>query len=93
MIKADIVSKVATTTGAEKKQVAKIVDAFIDSVKDSLSSGEDVYLRGFGTFLVKHRAETLARHISKNTTIVIPAHNVPVWKPSKGFVATIKESK
>lgn len=93
MIKADIVSKVATTTGAEKKQVAKIVDAFIDSVKDSLSSGEDVYLRGFGSFIVKRRAEKVARNISKNTTIVIPAHNVPAWKPSKGFVATIKESK
>ena len=58
-----------------------------------MASGENVYLRGFGTFHIKHRAEKVARNISKNTTIVIPAHNVPAFKPAKEFVDKVKESK
>lgn len=93
MTKADIIDKIAKSTGAEKVQVSSIVEAFMENVKDSMASGENVYLRGFGTFHIKHRAEKVARNISKNTTIVIPAHNVPAFKPAKEFVDKVKESK
>ena len=93
MTKADIIDKIAKSTGAEKVQVSSIVEAFMENVKGSMASGENVYLRGFGTFHIKHRAEKVARNISKNTTIVIPAHNVPAFKPAKDFVDKVKESK
>lgn len=75
MTKADIVSEIAKNTGVEKVQVMAIVEAFMDSVKGSLESGENVYLRGFGSFIIKKRATKVARNISKNTTITIPEHN------------------
>ena len=90
MTKADIVSEIAKSTGVEKVQVMAIVEAFMESVKGSLENGENVYLRGFGSFIVKKRAEKVARNISKNTTITIPAHNIPAFKPAKSFVAKIK---
>ena len=93
MTKADIIDKIAKSTGAEKVQVYSIVETFMENVKRSMASGENVYLRGFGTFHIKHRAEKVARNISKNTTIVIPAHNVPAFKPAKEFVDKVKESK
>ena len=77
MTKADIVNEIATTTGIDKVSVLAMVEQFMVVVKDSLAHGENVYLRGFGTFQVKERAEKTARNISKNTTIVIPAHNIP----------------
>ncbi len=91
MTKADIVSEVAKATGVEKVQVMSIVEAFMESVKSSVSSNNPVYLRGFGSFIIKRRAQKVARNISKDTTITIPAHNVPAFKPSKSFSAMLKE--
>ena len=90
MTKADIVSEVAKQTGAEKVQVQAIVEAFMESVKGSLTRKEPVYLRGFGSFIIKTRAKKVARNISKNTTITIPAHDIPAFKPAKSFAAKIK---
>ena len=90
MTKADIVNEVAKAQGVEKVVAQKVVEGFMDSVKASLAKGENVYLRGFGSFVVKKRAKKTARNISKNTTIVIPAHNIPSFKPAKVFVSKVK---
>ena len=90
MTKADIVNEIAKKTGVEKVQIQTIVEAFMDEVKGSLEKEENVYLRGFGSFIIKKRAEKVARNISKNTTITIPAHNIPAFKPAKSFVSKIK---
>ena len=91
MTKADIVSQIAKTTGVDKTQVASVVEAFMESVKGTMASGENVYLRGFGTFQIKKRAEKTARNISKNTTIINPAHSVPAFKPAKEFILAVKK--
>jgi len=91
MTKADIVSEISKKTGIEKNAVLQTVETFMDEVKASLASGENVYLRGFGSFIVKKRAEKTARNISKNTTIIIPAHNIPAFKPAKTFVNEVKK--
>ena len=90
MTKADIVNEIAKSTGVEKVQVQQIVEAFMESVKGSLIGNENVYLRGFGSFIIKKRATKVARNIYKNTTITIPAHNIPAFKPAKSFVAKVK---
>ena len=90
MTKADIVSEIAKSTGVEKVQVQAIVEAFMDSIKTSLTNKDNVYLRGFGSFIVKKRAKKVARNISKNTTITIPEHNIPAFKPAKSFAAKVK---
>lgn len=90
MTKADIVTEIADKTGVEKIAVQASVEAFMASIKSSLESGENVYLRGFGSFIIKERAEKTGRNISKNTTIIIPAHNIPSFKPAKTFVESIK---
>ena len=90
MTKADLVSEIAKQTGVEKNQIQTIVEAFMDQVKESLKKEENVYLRGFGSFIIKKRAEKVARNISKNTTITIPAHNIPAFKPAKSFASEIK---
>ncbi|MGM9805258.1 MAG: HU family DNA-binding protein [Candidatus Aphodosoma sp.] len=90
MTKADIVNEIAKTTGVGKEDVSNIVEAFMVCVKDSLAKEDNVYLRGFGSFIVKRRAEKTARNISKNITIKIPAHNIPAFKPSKEFAAKLK---
>lgn len=90
MTKAEIVANVASTTGVEKVAVQATVEAFMEAVKKSISSGENVYLRGFGSFIVKKRAEKTGRNISKNTTIIIPAHNIPAFKPAKVFMNEVK---
>ena len=90
MTKADIVTEIAKKTGVEKVQIQAIVEIFMEEVKDSLSRGENVYLRGFGSFIIKTRAEKVARNISKNTTITIPEHNIPAFKPAKTFAAKVK---
>ena len=92
MTKAEIVAEIAGKTGLEKSEIQAIVEAFMNEVKDSLSKGDNVYLRGFGSFIVKSRAEKTGRNISKNTTIVIPAHNIPAFKPAKTFVDNVKKS-
>ena len=85
MTKADIVNELAQTTGIDKPAVLSVVEKFMVVVKDSLAHGENVYLRGFGSFIVKTRAEKTARNISKNTTLIIPAHNIPTFKPANSF--------
>lgn len=90
MTKADIVSEIAKGTGVEKVQVQTIVEAFMESIKSSLTKKNNVYLRGFGSFIVKKRAKKVARNISKNTTITIPEHNIPAFKPAKSFAAKVK---
>ena len=90
MTKADIVSEIAKSTGVEKVQVQAIVEAFMESIKTSLTQKNNVYLRGFGSFIVKKRAKKVARNISKNTTITIPEHNIPAFKTAKSFAAKVK---
>ncbi|MBR2061149.1 MAG: integration host factor subunit beta [Tidjanibacter sp.] len=90
MTKADIVNEIAKKTGAEKVLVQQIVESFMDSVKGSLVKQENVYLRGFGSFIIKKRATKVARNISKNTTITIPEHNIPAFKPAKSFAEKVK---
>ena len=90
MTKADIISEIAKSTGVEKVQVQAIVEAFMESIKTSLTNNNNVYLRGFGSFIVKKRATKVARNISKNTTITIPEHNIPAFKPAKSFAAKMK---
>ena len=85
MTKADIVNEITKNTGIDKVTVLTTLEAFMDTVKDSLSKEENVYLRGFGSFVVKKRAQKTARNISKNTTIIIPEHNIPAFKPAKTF--------
>jgi len=91
MTKADIVKEISQNTGIEKVIVAKAVEAFMETVKVSLTEGNNVYLRGFGSFIVKKRAEKTARNISKNTTVIVPAHNIPSFKPANEFVGQVKE--
>jgi DNA-binding protein HU-beta len=92
MTKADVVAEIAEKTGLEKNDVQRTVETFMDSVKGSLAKGENVYLRGFGSFIVKKRAEKTGRNISKKTTIIIPAHNIPAFKPAKTFVDDVKSN-
>jgi len=92
MTKADIVNEISKNTGIEKVTVQKTVEAFMDGIKTSLETGNNVYLRGFGSFVVKKRAEKTARNISKNTTIIIPEHFIPSFKPAKTFVGKVKST-
>ncbi len=92
MTKADIVNEISKNTGIEKVTVQKTVESFMETVKDSLVGGKNVYLRGFGSFVVKKRAEKTARNISKNTTIIIPEHYIPSFKPAKSFVSQVKSN-
>ena len=86
MTKADLVSKVALETGFPKNDIAVMIDATMASIESSMAEGENVYLRGFGSFIVKTRSQKTARNISKNTTIIIPEHNIPAFKPAKVFM-------
>ncbi len=90
MTKAEIVAEIAGKTNIEKVAVQQTVEAFMDVIKKAMAEGENVYLRGFGSFIVKKRAEKTGRNISKNTTIIIPAHNIPSFKPAKVFVNEVK---
>lgn len=90
MTKADIVNSISRKTGIDKPTVLNIVEAFMTSVKESLANEENVYLRGFGSFILKKRAQKTARNISKNTTIIIPEHNIPAFKPAKTFMHDVK---
>ena len=90
MTKADIINNISEKTGLPKKDVTITVEAFMEELRLSLINRENVYLRGFGSFIVKHRAKKTARNISKNTTIVIDAHDMPAFKPAKSFVEKMK---
>lgn len=89
MTKADIVNKIAKNTGLEKTEVQAVIEGFMETVIESVSKDENVYLRGFGSFIVKHRAEKTARDITKKTTIVIPAHDIPAFKPADSFIEKV----
>ena len=90
MTKADIVKDIAASTGIEKQVVLQVVEGVMQTIKTSMINGDDVFLRGFGSFIIKHRAEKAARNITKNTTMVIPAHNIPAFKPAKSFIEKVK---
>ncbi len=91
MTKADIVNEIAKRTGAQKTEVLATVECFMEVVKENLTKKENVYLRGFGSFIIKERAEKTARNISKNTTIIIPKHYIPSFKPAKTFMIEVKK--
>ena len=91
MTKADIINKISEETGIARKDVTATVEAFMEEIRVSMAENkENVYLRGFGSFIVKHRAQKTARNISKNTTLVIDAHDFPAFKPAKSFIAKMK---
>ena len=90
MTKAELVAAISGKTGIEREVVLNTVEAFMDQVKNSLEGGEDVHLRGFGSFLVKHRAQKTGRILKNNTTIIIPAHDIPFFKPADVFVDKVK---
>jgi DNA-binding protein HU-beta len=93
MTKEDLINAIAKKTGIEKVTIQKTIEAFMESVRDSMVTGGNVYLRGFGSFIVKKRAKKTARNISKNTTILIPAHNIPAFKPAKTFITKVKTQR
>lgn len=90
MTKADIVKEIAASTGIEKQVVSQVVEGLMETIKTSMINGDEVFLRGFGSFIIKHRAEKTARNITKNTTMIVPAHNIPAFKPAKSFVEKVK---
>ncbi len=92
MTKAEIVRKISDKTGVEKVTALVVVESFMAEVKRSVINNQSVFLRGFGTFKPKKRAEKTGRNISKNTTIIIPAHHIPAFKPAKVFVKQVKEN-
>jgi DNA-binding protein HU-beta len=92
MTKADVVNEIAEKTGIEKIAVQTTVEAFMKSIRTAVAKGDNVYLRGFGSFIVKKRAEKTGRNISKNTVVIIPAHNIPAFKPAKTFVEKVKNN-
>lgn len=90
MTKADIIKEIAQKTGIDKEVVSQVVEAMMESIKTSMSEGDEVFLRGFGSFIIKRRAEKIGRNISQNTSMVIPAHNIPAFKPAATFVEKVK---
>ncbi len=91
--KAEVIAEIAEKTGIEKADVSATVEAFFKVVKDSMADGNNIYVRGFGSFVNKKRAKKVARNISKNTSIIIDEHFIPSFKPSKTFIGKIKNSK
>lgn len=92
MTKAEIVAKISDKLGIDRTDVQATVENFMEEIKSTLEKGNNVYLRGFGSFIIKTRAEKTGRNISKNTTINIPAHNIPAFKPAKTFVEGVKKN-
>ena len=90
MTKAELVNAIANKLGTEKNETQRIVEAFMQEIRTTMYNGDNVYLRGFGSFIIKTRAAKTGRNISKNTAIQIPAHNIPAFKPSKTFVEKVK---
>lgn len=93
MTKAEIASEISKTTGIDKAAVVAVIEQFMNVVKDSLAHGENVYLRGFGSFIIKTRAEKVARNITKNTSLVIPEHKIPAFKPVNSFKEEVAKQK
>lgn len=91
MTKAELVNSISNKLGVEKNDTQKVIEAFMQEIKNSLYNNDNVYLRGFGSFIIKKRAAKTGRNISKNTAIHIPAHNIPAFKPSKTFADKVKD--
>ena len=91
MTKAELCKSISAKTGCDAQTVLAVVESLMVEVKESLEKGENVYLRGFGSIIVKQRAEKTARNISKNTTVIVPAHNIPAFKPAKEFVKLVSK--
>lgn len=92
MTKAEVVAAIAEKTGIEKVTVLATVETMMEVIKESMVEGNNVYLRGFGSFIIKRRAEKTARNITENTSIIVPAHNIPAFKPAKPFVEAVKDN-
>ena len=90
MTKIELVREIASKTGLENKDVLVIVESLMETIKTSMAQGEEVFLRGFGSFIIKHRADKTARNISKNTTVIIPAHDIPSFRPAREFMEKLK---
>ncbi len=90
MTKADLISAISAETGADKVIVKKVIESFTENVKKSLTNGKNVYLRGFGSFIIVKKAQKTARDIRKNKKVVIPEHYAPKFKPVKSFVDSVK---
>ena len=90
MTKAEIVTAIAKEIGLDKTTTLAVVESFMEQVKTTLANDENVYLRGFGSFILKKRAQKTARNITQNTTLIIPEHNIPAFKPAKSFIAKMK---
>lgn len=93
MTKAEIVSQIAKKTGMDKKDTLVVVESLMETIKEAMNQGEEVFLRGFGSFVIKRRAAKTARNISKNVTIIVPEHNVPAFKPAKEFLQVVAKNK
>lgn len=90
MTKADVIKEIVLKTGIDQEAVSQIVEAMMSSIKEAMAGGDEVFLRGFGSFIIKRRAEKVGRNISQNTSMIIPAHNIPAFKPAESFVKMIK---
>ena len=90
MTKAELAKEISLKTGTDKKEALQIIECLMETIKTSMTNDEEVFLRGFGSFIIKRRAEKTARDISKNTTIVVPAHDVPMFRPAKEFLEKLK---
>ena len=93
MTKAQLITEIAISTGFDKTTISTIVESYMSHVKKCMSNGENVYLRGFGTFELKARKEKVARNITKRSTVIVPAHSVPVFKPAKEFKSVVENAK
>ena len=91
MTKSEIAHAISEKTGIEKKDALNIIEAFMATVKENMEKGEEVFLRGFGSFIIKHRAEKTARNISKNVTVIVPEHDIPAFRPAKEFLEAMKK--
>ena len=91
MTKAEIGNEIAQQTGIDKQTIMRTVEAFMVTVKDALANDEEVFLRGFGSFIIKKRAQKTGRDLSKNTSIIIPEHNIPAFKPAKVFIEQLQK--
>ena len=92
MTKAEVIQEIANKTGVDKQDVSATIEAFFKVIKNAMADHENVYFRNFGSFVVKKRAQKVARIISKNKSIIIPEHHIPAFKPAKTFVNKVKES-
>ena len=91
MTKLELIKEICKRTGVDNTSVTNTIEAMMSVMKDTMSKGECIYLRGFGSFILKHRAQKTARNISKNQTIIVPAHDLPAFKPFKDFADMLKK--